>query len=689
MRFLNIEQGIMRNLLSILFITFPLISFIPMEAPYPPSSVISGIEWAPKETIIRQAKGSDNWPLTWADDDAMYSAYGDGNGFEPFLPEKLSLGFIKVTGTPENFIGENIRSSTGEQRGNNLRGKKSSGMLMVNNVLYMLARNAGNSQIAWSADDAKTWTWNDWRFTESFGCPSFLNFGQNYAGARDEYVYIYSPDANTAYARVNQLVLARVPKNKIRDRSAYEFFVQIKDDGQPLWSVDISKREPVFHNPGACYRTHVVYNPGLKRYILTMAGAGDDTRFSGGFGVYDAPEPWGPWTTVFYTTSWDVGPGESNSFPSKWFSEDGRTGWLVFSGDDCFSVRKARFVLHDEKDSFKTDVDSFDIDWEEASPASLGLNEDYLLKARDYALSGGGAGRIIFRGKKVLEWGDTKKLYDLKSSSKSIGVSVLGIALKDGKVSLDDRATLYHPALGTPPESNLETGWIPRMTLRMLADQTAGFDKPGKDAPLIFEPGTVWSYSDAGPNWLAECLTLVYQRDLNDIIFERIFTPIGISRDDIRWRQHAYRPEKINGISNREFGSGFSANIDALSRIGYLYSKEGKWGSEEILPASFVHTISHPEAKDPVLPSNQPENYGKASQHYSMLWWNNADGKIEGIPRNAFWSWGLYDSLIFIVPELDLVVVRVGGSWPRKPNADHYDVLEPFFVPIVLAVKNK
>ena len=42
----------------------------------PPSTVIREIRWAPVETIHRAAKGSDNWPLTWADDDALYGAYG-------------------------------------------------------------------------------------------------------------------------------------------------------------------------------------------------------------------------------------------------------------------------------------------------------------------------------------------------------------------------------------------------------------------------------------------------------------------------------------------------------------------------------------------------------------------------------------------------------------------------------------
>lgn len=51
--------------------------------PYPPSPVIAGIDWAPANTIVRQAKDGDNWPVTWADDDAIYTTWGDGTGFPP------------------------------------------------------------------------------------------------------------------------------------------------------------------------------------------------------------------------------------------------------------------------------------------------------------------------------------------------------------------------------------------------------------------------------------------------------------------------------------------------------------------------------------------------------------------------------------------------------------------------------
>ena len=109
-------------------------------APYPPSPVIKGMDWAPKENIIRKAQGSDNWPLTWADDDSLFTAYGDGNGFEPGVPEKLSLGFAKVSGLPPDFTGVNIRALTGEQKGEGQHGRKAGGVLMVEGVLYLWAR---------------------------------------------------------------------------------------------------------------------------------------------------------------------------------------------------------------------------------------------------------------------------------------------------------------------------------------------------------------------------------------------------------------------------------------------------------------------------------------------------------------------------------------------------------------------
>lgn len=315
------------------------------RAPYPPSPISSELRFFPPETIRRSAHGSDNWPLTWMNDDSLLTAYGDGWGFDPKVEQKLSMGFARIEGDASDYRGVNVRSPTGERLGQGNKGLKASGLLMVDEVVYLLARNAGNSQLAWSHDHGVTWSWSDWKFSTSFGCPSFVNFGRNYAGAPDDLVYLVSPDSDSAYEPSDRMVMARVHKDKLRERREYEFLVQVNEDGEASWTRKIAERGAVFEHPGRCYRGGMTYNAGLKRYLwcqtLPESTHPDGPRFQGGFGIYDAPQPWGPWTTLYFTETWDVGPGESSSIPTKWISSDGRTIQMVFSGDDAFSVRCA------------------------------------------------------------------------------------------------------------------------------------------------------------------------------------------------------------------------------------------------------------------------------------------------------------------------------------------------------------
>jgi CubicO group peptidase (beta-lactamase class C family) len=324
-------------------------------------------------------------------------------------------------------------------------------------------------------------------------------------------------------------------------------------------------------------------------------------------------------------------------------------------------------------------------DWPSAPPADEGMDETTLGAARDYALTGNGSGYVVRNGVLVMSWGSDSTRYDLKSSTKSIGVTSLGLAIMDGHIALDDLATAHHPSFGVPPDSNADTGWLPRITIFHLATQTAGFDKNGGYTALLFEAGTRWSYSDGGPNWLAECITLAYHRDLSELLFERVFTPLGIGPDDLRWRTNSYRNPTLDGVARREFGSGISADVDAMARIGYLYLRRGMWEGTRILPASFVDRARRPQAELEGLPVELPGDYFDASDHYGLLWWNNGDGTLAGVPTDAYWSWGLYDSLIVVIPSLDLVVARAGDGWRSGWNGD-YAALEPFLGPIVASV---
>jgi hypothetical protein len=269
------------------------------------------------------------------------------------VKQKLSCGFARIAGSPDDFHGENIRSS-GEQLGDGRKGKKGWGLLSVGGRLYLWLGHAdqkgGGAQLAWSDDHARTWSFADWRF-DQWGLVGFVNFGRDYAGARDGFVYAYSHDDRRADTPADRFLLLRVPKQRLAEQGAWEFFAGMQN-GQPTWTSNIDQRRGVFENRDGCLRCAMVYNAGLQRFLWWQQipqppGHKDrgDTRFEGGFAVYDAPEPWGPWTTAYFTRQWDVGPGEHGDFPTKWISPDGRTMYLVFSGDDAFSVRRATVVL--------------------------------------------------------------------------------------------------------------------------------------------------------------------------------------------------------------------------------------------------------------------------------------------------------------------------------------------------------
>ena len=145
------------------------------------------------------------------------------------------------------------------------------------------------------------------------------------------------------------MVLARAPADRLTDRAAYEFLTGNDARGAPKWTWEIAMRGAAFTHPGRCYRSGLTYDAALRRYlwyqVLPESSDPRGPRFQGGFGIYDAPEPWGPWTTAYFTNDWDVGPGETGSFPTKWMSADGRTVHLVFSGGDAFSVRRATLTV--------------------------------------------------------------------------------------------------------------------------------------------------------------------------------------------------------------------------------------------------------------------------------------------------------------------------------------------------------
>ncbi|HTV53279.1 MAG TPA: DUF4185 domain-containing protein [Terriglobia bacterium] len=346
------------------------------EAPYRPSPVIKGAVWDFKR-LIRLANtpgkgGSDLWPATWAKDGNVYTGWGDGGGFEGASDNvgRVSLGFARIIGFPPQVKGVNVWGYYPKyaKHPTTFCGKAYS-MLSVDGILYAwisswynpdaanFVRCAPNprppqDRLAWSKNLAATWTLSPWRLEEGPGQPtqfaSFLNFGMNYGHARDQYVYEYlriRGEQNATYlSRVRPADLQKDPTRS----GTYEYYT----GRGPMWSAQVSKARPVFVDPNGREIMHVVYNPGLRRYIASVQGHG-----VGETGLFDAPEPWGPWTTVAYYRNWGGFGGRESlgvDFPTKWISRDGTIMWAVFSGGrlgrrddalDSFNLVKLKLVL--------------------------------------------------------------------------------------------------------------------------------------------------------------------------------------------------------------------------------------------------------------------------------------------------------------------------------------------------------
>lgn len=334
------------------------------NAPYPQSRVITRLTFDPNTIEIGNGKNTngtvgvgDNWPGTWGDDGAYYVSYGDGAGFKS-RGKRFTIGFAKLTGNPPAITAEDIPSDGDTIAGGGRTGIKSSGAIMVNRTIYMFVRNYKvdgdyrHARLAWSNDHQKTWTWSDWYFSDTFGCPEFVQYGPNYAGARDGYVYIGSQSNNDAYEFTSDIVMARVPRNKISDRAAYEFFAGLDEKGAPTWSADIARRKPIFTDPRGTQRVSMAYNKGLKRYIMTASHRVGDGPYSSSLGIFEAPEPWGPWHTVYYDDHFSGNYRTyHHRFPTPWMSKNGKTMWLLYSGldGDLYTVCLKKATLETKK----------------------------------------------------------------------------------------------------------------------------------------------------------------------------------------------------------------------------------------------------------------------------------------------------------------------------------------------------
>ncbi len=378
----------------------------------------------------------DLWPVAWAEDDALYSANGDGIGFGYESGGEWSdIVMNKITGSPWNNDVEGERLAAGDEIGRiwgdpERYNRKPTGIVAVGGDLYLgvqdlnkdeasghIFNEAPAASIYKSTDKGKTWTagaqspmFKDHTFTTVM----FLDYGQEGAdNTFDDYVYAYGLDNNwrDSFSDIvedpTKLYLARMKKESIQDVSAWEFYAG-NLQGKAKWTKpgDLQAKRPVLQDERRLYTDRltpglgnlsvvsqgsIVYNRPLDRYLYTSW-----TEFT--FEFYEAPKPWGPWKR-FLSVDFGEYPwvdkkagGYATIIPSKYISADGREMWVgsnTFVGgvkNYNFSLRKLKVVpfVKTEPDNGNSGVNlALPANSQDVAPLSRAMYEGELSRLND------------------------------------------------------------------------------------------------------------------------------------------------------------------------------------------------------------------------------------------------------------------------------------------------------------------
>lgn len=168
-------------------------------------------------------------------------------------------------------------------------------------------------------------------------------------------------------------------------------------------------------------------------------------------------------------------------------------------------------------------------------------------------------------------------------------------------------------------------------------------DQSSLKVPLWTDPGAGYSYSSPAPHIASIVLRHVTGMELQDYIRKRLGDPMG-------WESWGYCLHRGDYDMPHANGAGSIAvhATDAL-RFGYCLLREGRWGSQQLVPADYIKLCQQASPYNPHTP-------------FSLQFEHNADGHVVGAPRDAFYKSGAGGFGIFVVPSLDLVIYKLGGK---------------------------
>jgi CubicO group peptidase (beta-lactamase class C family) len=270
------------------------------------------------------------------------------------------------------------------------------------------------------------------------------------------------------------------------------------------------------------------------------------------------------------------------------------------------------------------------------------LDRDLLAEPNVRSLLVARNGRLVFE--RYYHGGRMEQPFDVRSVTKSVVSTLVGIAEDEGKISRLDapigELLPWSKQLATDRRTT-------RVTLRQLLTMTAGLGTPPDVLadprpveeiiwrPLANDPGRWFQYDDGGAHIVSAVLSTVTGERTDAFAEDKLFRPLGIQQP--RWA--------LDG-SGLPYGSaGLFIRARDLAKLGQLYLQEGRWDGHEVVSADWVRQATR----------RQVAGGAPLEEPYGYFWWVLAEW-----PR-AYAAVGLGGQVVAVFPRQHAVVVITSG----------------------------
>lgn len=234
------------------------------------------------------------------------------------------------------------------------------------------------------------------------------------------------------------------------------------------------------------------------------------------------------------------------------------------------------------------------------------------------------------------------------SMAKSITTMLVQIAIQKGIIpSWNTKVHDYLPELKGDFAAQLELGHCADMTAGLDWNEhyTNPFDITarayyGSDientilerVKVVVEPGSQFEYQSGATQIMGLALRKASGKSLAELASEWLWKPLG-AQHDAHWHLDHEKGVELAYCC-------FNSNARDFARFGKLLLHQGNWNGTQILDSSFVQAASS---------TNLVDFYGRS------FWLNYQNEKAQ-----CFYMRGILGQYIMVVPDHDLVIVRLG-----------------------------